>query len=111
VRAELYLFQYTFDIKYRADKNNIVPNILSRLIRLKHDSNSLFKDKNILEDAINKYYYYNVRGWPLTSCCGLSFISGVRRNRTEFDYCGLFGSASAVVKPNPLSNKKYLYRK
>jgi hypothetical protein len=40
----------------------------------------------------------------LTSCCGLSFISGVRRNRTEFDYCGLFGSASAVVKPNPLSN-------
>jgi hypothetical protein len=38
------------------------------------------------------------------SCCGLSFISGVRRNRTEFDYCGLFGSASAVVKPNPLSN-------
>jgi hypothetical protein len=41
----------------------------------------------------------------LTSCCGLSFLSGVRRNRTEFDYCRLFGSASAVVKPNPLSNK------
>jgi hypothetical protein len=41
----------------------------------------------------------------LTSCCGLSFISGVRRNRTEFDYCGLFGSASAVIKPNPLSNR------
>jgi hypothetical protein len=40
----------------------------------------------------------------LDSCCGLRFISGVRRNRTEFDYCGLFGSASAVVKPNPLSN-------
>jgi hypothetical protein len=40
----------------------------------------------------------------LKSCCGLSFISGVRRNRTEFDYCGLFGTASAVVKPNPLSN-------
>jgi hypothetical protein len=48
-----------------------------------------------------------VRGWSLTSYCGLSFISGVRRNRTEFDYCGLFGSASAVVKPNPLSNSSY----
>jgi hypothetical protein len=49
--------------------------------------------------------YACVRGWPLTSCCGLSFISGVRRNRTEFDYYDLFGSINAVVKPNPLSNK------
>jgi hypothetical protein len=47
----------------------------------------------------------HVRGWPLTSCCGLSFISGVRHNRTEFDYYGLFGSASAVVKPNPFFNR------
>jgi hypothetical protein len=48
-----------FDIRYRADKNNIVLNIFSRLIRLKRDSNSLSEDKDILENAINKYYYYN----------------------------------------------------
>jgi hypothetical protein len=59
VRAELYLFQYTFDIRYHANKNNTVPDILSRLIRLKYDSNSLFKNKNIFENIINKYYYYN----------------------------------------------------
>jgi hypothetical protein len=59
VRAKLYLSQYTLDIKYRAGKNNIIPNILWRLIRLKYDSNSLSKNENILEDTINKYYYYN----------------------------------------------------
>jgi hypothetical protein len=59
VRAELYLSQYTLDIRYRVSKNNTVPNILSRLIRLKYDSNSLSENKNILEDIINKYYYYN----------------------------------------------------
>jgi hypothetical protein len=31
-------------------------------------------------------------------------ISGVRRNRTGFDYAGLFGPADPVVKPNPLPN-------
>jgi hypothetical protein len=60
VRAELYLSQYTLDIRYRASKNNIVSNILSRLIRLKYDSNSLSENKDILEDIINKYHYYNV---------------------------------------------------
>jgi hypothetical protein len=45
-----------------------------------------------------------VRGWLLISCCRLNFISGVRRNRIEFDYCDLFGSANAMVKFNPLSN-------
>jgi hypothetical protein len=59
VRAELYLFQYTLDIKYRVSKNNIVPDVFSRLIYLKHDSNSLSEDKDIFENAINKYYYYN----------------------------------------------------
>jgi hypothetical protein len=59
VRAELYLFQYTFDIKYRVNKNNTVPDIFSCLIRLKHDSNSLPENKDILETVINKYYYYN----------------------------------------------------
>jgi hypothetical protein len=59
VRTELYLFQYIFDIKYRANKNNILSDILSRLIRLKHDSNSLSENKDILEDIINEYYYYN----------------------------------------------------
>jgi hypothetical protein len=59
VRAELYLSQYTFDIKYRADKNNIISNVFSRLIRLKYDSNLLSENKNIFEDIINKYYYYN----------------------------------------------------
>jgi hypothetical protein len=59
VRAELYLFQYALDIRYRAGKNNTVPNAFSRLIRLKHDSNSLSEDKNIFENAINKYHYYN----------------------------------------------------
>jgi hypothetical protein len=49
-----------FDIKYCADKNNIVSNVLSRLICLKYDSNSLSENKNIFEDAINKYYYYNI---------------------------------------------------
>jgi hypothetical protein len=42
---------------------------------------------------------------PLISYCGLSFISGVRRNRTEFDYCGFFGSVNAVVKFNLFSNR------
>jgi hypothetical protein len=59
VRAELYLSQYTFDIRYRADKNNIVPDALSRLTRLKYNSNSLSENEDIFEDAINKYYYYN----------------------------------------------------
>jgi hypothetical protein len=59
VRAELYLFQYALDIRYRVNKNNIVPDTLSRLIRLKHDSNLLSKNKDILEDIINEYYYYN----------------------------------------------------
>jgi hypothetical protein len=60
VRAELYLFQYTLDIRYRVGKDNIVPDVFSRLIYLKHDSNSLFENENIFEDAINKYYYYNI---------------------------------------------------
>jgi hypothetical protein len=60
VRAKLYLFQYTFDIRYRVSKNNIVPDVLSRLTRLKYDSNSLSKNENILEDVINKYHYYNI---------------------------------------------------
>jgi hypothetical protein len=47
----------------------------------------------------------SVRGWFLTSCCELSFISDNRRNRTEFDYYNLFDSASVVIKPNPLSNR------
>jgi hypothetical protein len=34
-------------------------NVLSRLIRLKYDSNSLSENKNILENIINKYYYYS----------------------------------------------------
>jgi hypothetical protein len=59
VRAELYLSQYTLDIRYRVNRNNTVPNALSRLIRLKYDSNSLSKDKDILEDIINEYHYYN----------------------------------------------------
>jgi hypothetical protein len=49
-----------FDIRYRVNKNNIIPDILSRLTRLKHDSNSLSEDKNIYENIINKYYYYNI---------------------------------------------------
>jgi hypothetical protein len=60
VRVGLYLSQYTLDIRYRASKNNTVPNVLSRLTRLKYDSNSLSENKDILEDAINKYYYYNI---------------------------------------------------
>jgi hypothetical protein len=60
VRAELYLFQYTFDIRYRASKDNTVPDVFSHLIYLKHDSNSLSENEDILEDIINKYYYYNV---------------------------------------------------
>jgi hypothetical protein len=59
VRIELYLSQYTLDIRYRANKNNTVPDAFSRLTRLKHDSNSLFENKNIFENTINKYYYYN----------------------------------------------------
>jgi hypothetical protein len=59
VRAELYLSQYTLDVRYRANKDNTVSDILSRLIRLKYDSNSLSEDKNIFENAINKYYCYN----------------------------------------------------
>jgi hypothetical protein len=60
VRAELYLFQYTLNIRYRVNKNNIIPNALSRLIYLKHNSNSLSENKDILENIINKYYYYNI---------------------------------------------------
>jgi hypothetical protein len=60
VRAELYLFQYTFDIKYRVNKNNIVPNALSRLTRLKYNSNSLSENKDIFENIINKYHCYNI---------------------------------------------------
>jgi hypothetical protein len=37
-----------------------VPDILSRLIRLKYDSKSLSEDKDILENVINKYYCYNI---------------------------------------------------
>jgi hypothetical protein len=59
VRAELYLFQYTLDIRYRVNKNNTVSDVFSRLIRLKYDSNSLFENKDIFENVINKYYYYN----------------------------------------------------
>jgi hypothetical protein len=59
VRAGLYLFQFALDIRYRADKNSTVPDIFSRLARLKHDSDLLSEDKNILEDTINKYYSYN----------------------------------------------------
>jgi hypothetical protein len=59
VRAGLYLFQYALDIRYRVNKNNTVPDVLSRLARLKYDSNSLFEDKDILEDVINKYHCYN----------------------------------------------------
>jgi hypothetical protein len=59
VRAGLYLSQYAFDVRYRAGKDNIVPDVLSRLTRLKHDSNSLSENKDILENAINKYHYYN----------------------------------------------------
>jgi hypothetical protein len=60
MRVKLYLFQYTLDIRYRANKNNIISNILSRLTRLKYDSNSLSENKDIFEDAINKYHYYNI---------------------------------------------------
>jgi hypothetical protein len=45
-----------------------------------------------------------VRGWLLTNCYKLNFISDVRRNRTEFDYCNLFGSVNTVIKSNSLSN-------
>jgi hypothetical protein len=48
-----------FDIRYRVNKNNIVSDILSRLTYLKYDSNSLSENKDILENIINKYYYYN----------------------------------------------------
>jgi hypothetical protein len=41
----------------------------------------------------------------LISYCELNIISGVRRNRTEFDYCDFFNLISVVVKPNPLSNR------
>jgi hypothetical protein len=49
-----------FDIRYRVNKNNTVSNIFSRLIRLKYDSNSLSEDKDILENIINKFHYYNI---------------------------------------------------
>jgi hypothetical protein len=48
------------DIRYRVSKNNTVPDILSRLTHLKYDSNSLSENKNIFENVINKYYYYNI---------------------------------------------------
>jgi hypothetical protein len=60
VRAELYLSQYTLDIKYRADKNNIVSDAFSRLTYLKYDSNLLSENKDIFENIINKYYCYNI---------------------------------------------------
>jgi hypothetical protein len=47
------------DVRYRAGKNYIISDTLSRLTRLKYDSNSLSKNKGILEDTINKYHYYN----------------------------------------------------
>jgi hypothetical protein len=59
MRIRLYLFQYTLNIRYRVNKNNIISDVLSRLIRLKYNSNSLSEDKNILENIINKYYCYN----------------------------------------------------
>jgi hypothetical protein len=59
MRVELYLSQFALDVRYYINKNNIVPDTFSRLIRLKYDSDSLFINKNIFEDAINKYYYYN----------------------------------------------------
>jgi hypothetical protein len=59
VRAELYLSQYMLDIKYRVNKNNTVPDVFSRLIRLKYDSNSLSENKDIFENVINKYHCYN----------------------------------------------------
>jgi hypothetical protein len=59
VRIKLYLFQYTLDIKYRVNKNNTVPDSFSRLTHLKHDSNSLSEDKNILENTIDEYYCYS----------------------------------------------------
>jgi hypothetical protein len=59
VRAELYLSQYTLDIRYRANKKIIISDVLSRLIRLKYDSNLLSENKNIFENIINKYYYYS----------------------------------------------------
>jgi predicted RNA methylase len=40
-------------------KNNTVPDVLSLLTYLKYDSNSLSENKNIFENIINKYYYYN----------------------------------------------------
>jgi hypothetical protein len=74
VRVELYLFQYALDIKYRVNKDNIVPDIISRLIYLKYDPNSLSKDKNILEDAINKYYCYNIIVMEMSDKFNLRFI-------------------------------------
>jgi hypothetical protein len=59
VLAKLYLFHYTFDIRYRADKNIIISDIFSYLTRLKYDSNSLSENKKFFENAINKYHYYN----------------------------------------------------
>jgi hypothetical protein len=59
MRIRLYLFQYTLNIRYRVNKNNIVSDAFSRLTRLKHDSNSLSENKDIFEDTINKYHCYN----------------------------------------------------
>jgi hypothetical protein len=59
VRAGLYLSQYALDIRHRAGKDNTVPDALSRLTRLKHDSNSLSEDEDILEDAIDEYHCYS----------------------------------------------------
>jgi hypothetical protein len=47
------------DIRYRVNKNNIISDTLSRLTHLKYDSNLLSKNKDIFEDIINKYHYYN----------------------------------------------------
>jgi hypothetical protein len=60
VRIKLYLFQFALDIRYRVNKNNIVPNVFSRLALLKYDSDLLSENKDIFEDAINKYHYYNM---------------------------------------------------
>jgi hypothetical protein len=60
VRTKLYLFQFAFDIGYLDYKNNIVPDILSLFTYLKYDSDSLFENKNIFENIINKYYYSSV---------------------------------------------------
>jgi hypothetical protein len=47
----------------------------------------------------------SVRGWFLINCYELSFISGVNRNRIEFDYCDFFDSVNVMIKFNSLFNR------